>query len=453
MIKNILLIILSTLLTILSIDIILGLVGFKSFNSYIQRYKIDNKKSYVIGYFKNDKNLPQVLKRNFNHKLEDISSNPIGWNVTTDKYGYRNINVMKTYDKVFVGDSVAFGFGVDNNEIFSKLYSNKVNESIYNLAIPNVGPASYMYMIERFLSKQETKEFFIFLYLGNDIANLNSAYWNDMFKKKAPNIKSRIYRSDVPLHIQNIPLFIVNNRILYNSKLFHMIWNVYSKNLKNDESLSKILKIENKTHVSKCKKFDKYKAEIEKILIEISMKIKSHKELNNDINSINNNLSGENISILYETINLFVKKLIKLNILPIGEDKRSLINKLSSLNFFYYNCNKINGISKLKFINNISNKDKLNIFYKYILSLNKRGYKTTLVLLPTEYRIKNGYDSRIANNLTLDMQKKGINVINTTFYFNKYYINSKNNSLFLDGAHLNRDGHKFLTNILIKEIK
>jgi len=446
-IKNIILILSSVTVVIVFFEIILDFLGYKSFSDFPQRYQIDKQDSYVIGYFKNDKHLPQSLQNNFNHIVEDKAYYPIPFHVELDKEGYRNKKVKTDYDYLFVGDSVTFGYGVDNNQTFSRLFSKISNKSVYNLSIPNAGPASYMYMIDSFLQKHNTKNIVVFLYLGNDLDNLSNSYWIDMFNGQAPTINTKIYRSDITEYNSNITVSVIKNRILYNSKIFYLLWNVYIKDKKEIflNEINSIANIKPKKYQKKC--IDDI--EFNKKLINIVNELNKKSGLTININ----NLLSKDKTVTYNNVNKLVIELINKNILPITYDKKSLVKKLSSLNYKFYTCHNENVISKkLIFKKNIPFQKKKYIFYQYLINLTKKKYNVSLILLAAEYTLYDKSNFRQSVVIEKDLINKPIKIINTIPIFDKYYNDINSTSLYLDGSHLNVHGHKFLTNIIKNKV-
>lgn len=164
--------------------------------NYFCRYLIDGKPAASIDYFVRDPQLPFTLKPGYHHILVDLAHHPVPFSVSLDDFGYRNQQRGNKYELVVVGDSVAFGYGVNDKETIAAQLGKLTNA--YSLAIPNAGPEMYMVMLERFLSRAKTKRVVILFYEGNDYMNLYNAYWPELATCSPPG-QSRVVRKDTPL--------------------------------------------------------------------------------------------------------------------------------------------------------------------------------------------------------------------------------------------------------------
>lgn len=164
--------------------------------NYFCRYRIDGKLATSLNYFVRDQQLPLTLKPGYQHILVDLAYHPVPFSVNLDDFGYRNQRQGNEYDLVVVGDSVAFGYGINNDDTIAARLGKLANT--YSLAIPNAGPEMYMVMLERFLSRAKTKKVVILFYEGNDYMNLYNAYWPELATCSPPG-QSRIFRKDTPL--------------------------------------------------------------------------------------------------------------------------------------------------------------------------------------------------------------------------------------------------------------
>ncbi len=106
-----------------------------------QRYLIDDREAPEPGYFASDPVLPQVLRPGFRHRLADRRSAPRPVRISLDASGYRNADRTGDAPVVFVGDSLVFGFGVDDEQTFTAQMGRSLGVSVANLGIPNAGPA------------------------------------------------------------------------------------------------------------------------------------------------------------------------------------------------------------------------------------------------------------------------------------------------------------------------
>lgn len=164
--------------------------------NYFCRYLIDGKPAASIDYFVRDPQLPFTLKPGYHHIIVDLAYHPVPFSVNLDDFGYRNQQRGNKYDLVVVGDSVAFGYGVNDEETIAAQFGKLTNA--YSLAIPGAGPEMYMVMLERFLSRAKTSRVVILFYEGNDYMNLYNAYWPELATCSPPG-QSRVVRKDTPL--------------------------------------------------------------------------------------------------------------------------------------------------------------------------------------------------------------------------------------------------------------
>lgn len=175
--------------------------------TYPQRFLIDGKPSFQEGYIVNDPILPRALKANYNHSVVDVGSYPKRFSVALDAYGYRNsrLNVSPA-SVVFVGDSSAFGYGVEAEESLPNQLALLLQENVYNLAIPGLGPESYMVMLERYLKRAAAPRLIVIGVHANDPGDLASASWKELADCQPP--ASRIYRGEFPAAAPAYPLLV-----------------------------------------------------------------------------------------------------------------------------------------------------------------------------------------------------------------------------------------------------
>lgn len=75
-----------------------------------------------------------------------------------------------------VGDSQAFGLGVEDDQTFSAVLAQKLGRTVVNAGIPTYGPMEYARMVERRLDLRPAKTVIVLL-----------AYQNDFFEAERPN--------------------------------------------------------------------------------------------------------------------------------------------------------------------------------------------------------------------------------------------------------------------------
>src|SRR3990172_4812520 len=95
-----------------------------TFGSFFPRYTIDSINTNTIGFYKKDEIMPFAMKPKFSHVVSDRAWHPKPFKVSLDKFGYRNRSGRDNYSDVLVGDSVGFGFGVDDDETIAAELNN-----------------------------------------------------------------------------------------------------------------------------------------------------------------------------------------------------------------------------------------------------------------------------------------------------------------------------------------
>ena len=91
--------------------------------------------------------------------------------ITVNDFGLRNPDpVEAAADRVwFVGDSMTFGWGVEQDEIYSAVAGRKVNVPVYNVASPGTDVCGYQALVARMPARVRPRAVVIGLILENDI--------------------------------------------------------------------------------------------------------------------------------------------------------------------------------------------------------------------------------------------------------------------------------------------
>jgi len=511
-IKDTLLFIFSITISLVLAEVTLKYFNFNSLGNFYPRFQNSYYKSHEEGIFAASNDLPVVLKKNYDTNFADLQSSPILKNITLDKYGHRNQNDVANiinFDTVFVGDSVVFGQGAGNKDTFVYKYEKKTAEKVYNLSIPNTGPATYMYLIDNFLRTHTTKKINLMFYSANDYINLNQASWKNMDNNQIPT--SKITRKDIITKKIVYPNFMFHP-LLKNSTLSLLIFNFFSN--KNDEvefSKQDFLNITDMT-ISYLKNASNYNLGTKKVDIYLSelsniKEITKNAELSNTLNKIKTKYFKNDREGLFDLTKYFIIQLERFNITPISKTYRINLAVYLNMELGFRSANKVedgyNGIinSMLNLINglklkkyhkevvvskalllnykkirkeniqllkesliNISNyypsevspnidlKNKLDIFIKYLKDLNNSGIDVTIYNYTAEYLLKPYYDNlRIEHNKICRLaSSQNIKCINLIPKLVNYYNDELNslNALYLDGSHFNKSGHDFI----LKEI-
>ena len=409
-----------------------------SYSKLSSRYEIDGISSVVLGYIDDHETMPFALKSNFSHIVVDNANHPMPFKVDINSDGYRNVKeLMPNYDEVIVGDSVAFGYGVDNNQTISSVLAEKTGEKIYNLAIPGAGPAMYMQMIYKFLMKSQTRKITILFYDGNDYKNLMDSYWKDM-SKKAPPVIGKIYRKDVSERPAHHNVFYLKIPLVRSSALFYLFNEVIieKRGINIKSLLSNGVKHQQKKSINREKAI-KYLKELYNAP-ELSIDIKNNVlEL---IELVQNEKSQDHV--VFNKMKRLSQSLISKEVYPISKEKSNLLSMANSSvflligrdnttpNTFYHE--EVN-------YDQLSLKDKLYIFLNYLKTLEKKGVVVRLILLPAEYRL-NFYKKKINENIPFLIEElsheKELFCLNLIPKVVEHYDN-ESKALFLDGSHLN----------------
>tara|TARA_Y100000816_G_scaffold291895_1_gene284857 strand:+ start:506 stop:1498 length:993 start_codon:yes stop_codon:yes gene_type:complete len=137
-----------------------------------------------------------------------------------------NNNYSKDYI-VVLGDSVAMGWGVNNDETFSYHLEKKLNMKVYNMAVPSYGSVREIKKLK--LSPfYENSNIIIIQYHPNDLGenkelNINRVYQKEEFQKKFENKSSNIniYKLILGTFKSSIRLFFsdINDKIFREKNL------------------------------------------------------------------------------------------------------------------------------------------------------------------------------------------------------------------------------------------
>jgi len=93
-------------------------------------------------------------------------SHPI--TLTTDQYGFRNQNLLEQYPIVAVGDSFTVGSHVSDDQGWTELLSNNLQQPIYNLGVSGSDPDTYLNNFATLGRQFSPKTVLVMIYEGND---------------------------------------------------------------------------------------------------------------------------------------------------------------------------------------------------------------------------------------------------------------------------------------------
>jgi lysophospholipase L1-like esterase len=102
-----------------------------------------------------------------------VSSQELEFTFTTDEKGFRNGSPWpKEADIVVVGDSMAFGYGVDDEEAWVRLVDDELPATrVINLGLIGSGPEQYLRVLEGFGLELAPELVLFMLFPGNDLAD------------------------------------------------------------------------------------------------------------------------------------------------------------------------------------------------------------------------------------------------------------------------------------------
>ena len=347
LLKNILILIVSLLIALGISELTLRIVFPHTpvFSSYFPRYTIDGNLSYVSGLTKMDPVLPFSAKPFYKHTLSDRAYHPKPYKITLDSHGYRNKTDKDYYDNVIVGDSVAFGSGVNDDETVSAILGQ--SSDVYNLSISGAGPAMYMVMIDSFLAEKQTKKITVLFYLGNDIRNLQSASW-DSLSDCLPPAGSKIRRKDVSAQPESPPV-ILSKPFLRSSYLFHFLINFLKKNensnLKHDKNgdfkdLHAMISRKAVTDIRYSKNIEEAVQPFKKKAV-LYLNELNKAECTDDltkllIQEIIHNIEDSHLDSAIKKTRSLVNRFINKGCYPIGTDLQNLVSKVNYFGGYFY---------------------------------------------------------------------------------------------------------------------
>ena len=100
-----------------------------------------------------------------------VATSQLEFTFRTDEKGFRNPSPWPEHaDIVVVGNSMAFGYGVDDEQVWVRLVANELPESeIINLGLIGAGPEQYLRVLQEFGLDLDPKLVLFMLFPGNDL--------------------------------------------------------------------------------------------------------------------------------------------------------------------------------------------------------------------------------------------------------------------------------------------
>jgi lysophospholipase L1-like esterase len=172
--------------------------------------------------------------------------------VSSNELGFRSEKVNHSKNHILVlGDSVAWGYGVNDNETVTYYLNNLVEEDlqILNLAVSGYGIDQYYMHLKQKIKETNPTKVIIIIYTGNDLTDTR---------------KSSVYSKSKPLFVlENDELVNINENISRYS-CFNIVSKSYIIN-----NFNFLKKTKNKICKLKTTSIDDVKIIVEKLLIEI----------------------------------------------------------------------------------------------------------------------------------------------------------------------------------------
>ena len=227
-----------------------------------------------------------------------------------------------------MGDSVAFGFGVNNNETIASILSRY--DQVCDISIPVTGPAEYIKMIDNFLKRSYTSNITVLFFLRNDYRNLSNSSWKELESCMAP-INYRINSSEIS-DTPESPLKFVFNRVLRNSQLLDFLYGLSRKItaeqrdvdiLKNFRLISKSV-IKDLSYQKKKNSLRKINSKTIELLEKLQNAICVDDNIKDKISTIIVNLKINMIDDIYSEIHSISLQLISKNCYPFSSKKLNL---------------------------------------------------------------------------------------------------------------------------------
>jgi len=131
-----------------------------------------------------------------------------------NKFGFRNPDpVNKADGRVwFIGDSMAFGWGVEQKEMYSSVAGALLKVPAYNVASPGTNVCGYQALLSRTLKRAGPRAVIVGLILENDLGNYDCRADEAKSPAVAPQPESDMHLTS----IQGLKVFLTQNSALYN---------------------------------------------------------------------------------------------------------------------------------------------------------------------------------------------------------------------------------------------
>lgn len=484
-----------------------------TFDSYFPRYVIDGRPSYVSGITVDDPLMPFAMKPDYSHMFTDLAYHPEPYKITLDGDGFRNSTDYSHYDNVIAGDSVAYGAGVDDDKILSAILgkTGKVYNLAISGAGPGMYMKMIDTFLKKRKTDKITIIFFLGNDLRNlqgacwdEMAECKPPLAGKIRRTdvSADPVSPPLWLS-LPLLrksvlAQYIYMFTkdekVDNGNSKLNKLFSMISKKAVADIKSYLTLDNLLKSNKHNAI--------------KLLNELLVSECIDNETVILINEIISDIQNDNIDNIFAKTKRVTRFFINANCYPIGSGMQNVVSYANYFAGFYYESlnaissgytgnldnyiqilkmvantfsdlkeeaeNLIHDVIDLKDLEKIElctnglqqklnykteddscliaeNCDKLDIFLEFLVSLQAKDIKVAMYLIPAEYQL-NGRSRHKEREHSLCSRaiEAGIDCLDLTPQFLEHYSNRKNNSLFLDGAHLTIDGNETVAKWITK---
>lgn len=378
--KNIILILISIIITLFMIEIYLNLIDYKSNkekrNLELQKLTESKGKEFLTKYefFEKYKNKNPLAVVSINSLMYDLNSfedflpltsisnketihcNENGYFsiYNADRYGFNNNNSAwneSEIDYLLVGDSFVQGACVNYKDTITENLKSLTNKKIINLGISGSGPLFQFAILKEFLKKKKTSKIIWFFYEGNDLKNLVEESKSQILIRYL--INKNFYQNIFEQQLLTDKIFL--------SKLKYEQENRKESNFEEKNKLKKILTLHNLVRIKN----------------EYRKSIKHYKNNEIEFNTENINLLNK---IFYEIKNLSKEYSFEFSIVYLPNIQR--LKKTKKFDREFETISKIVELNNFKFINLADEIIKNKIFLKEIYSplnrddlhFNEKGY-------------------------------------------------------------------------------
>ncbi len=197
----------------------IGFIALILLSEAILRITMPHWREFHSGHFINNIQLPErsslsIGKPGFKGHFAQ-NNGDFRVHISINKFGLRNPEpVTEANGRIWViGDSMTFGWGVEQGEIYSSVLARLIGQPTYNIASPGTNVCGYQTLLDRMPDKLKPRAVIIGLVLENDIYPYNC---KAQAERDHHNLKASKGEKHDPLSIQNIKGLLRKHTALYN---------------------------------------------------------------------------------------------------------------------------------------------------------------------------------------------------------------------------------------------